>query len=156
MIIYNLIHLINLIWSPIFVKIICINSLSTEIRSPFKLCKTFFNFKTLEKPKKNTTNISKQAESAVANYLESQGHTTIERNHKTKFYEINLVSTIDNHIYFTEVNFHSNPNYGSGFDAITPTKLKQMISPLKATSNIITPNLNLLAHSSLPPPSPAT
>lgn len=75
---------------------------------------------------KNTTSIGHQAEQAVANYLENRGHTIIERNHKTYFYEIDIISTKDNYIYFTEVKYRKNSDHGSGLDIITPAKLQQM------------------------------
>lgn len=66
------------------------------------------------------------AESAVAFYLESQGHIIITRNFKTKTYEIDIISIKDNKIFFTEVKYRQNFQHGSALEQITPTKLSQM------------------------------
>lgn len=67
------------------------------------------------------------AESIVANYLRNQGHNIIARNHKTKFYEIDIVSTKDNKIYFTEVKYRKDSYRGTPLDMVTKKKLAQMI-----------------------------
>ncbi|MBQ3318711.1 ribonuclease HII [Candidatus Saccharibacteria bacterium] len=75
---------------------------------------------------KNTTKTGGRAESIVASFLESSGHEIIARNHKTKFYEIDIISTKDDKIYFTEVKYRKSAFHGSGLDAITPKKREQM------------------------------
>lgn len=100
--------------------------LTPEHRKSFEPCKTLSGFTTPTKPQKNTTNIGQSAEQLVADYLEQHGHTIVTRNHKTFFYEIDIISTKDDHIYFTEVKYRKSTLYGSGLDAITPTKLQQM------------------------------
>ena len=100
--------------------------LTPEHRKSFEPCKSLSGFTMSEKPKKNTTNTGQKAEQLVASYLTSNGHTIIARNHKTYFYEIDIISTKDNHIYFTEVKYRKSNTHGSGFDAITPEKLRQM------------------------------
>ena len=101
--------------------------LTPEHRKSFEPCKSLSGFVTsTTKPHKNTTSIGRQAEQAVANYLERQGHTIIEQNHKTHFYEIDIISTKDDKIYFTEVKYRQNTTHGDGLDAITPTKQRQM------------------------------
>ena len=100
--------------------------LTKEHRKSFEPCKTLSNFKTSKKQVKNTTLIGQQAESKVAGYLESLGHTIIDRNHKTFFYEIDIISKKDHHIYFTEVKYRKTDAFGSGLAAITPEKLHQM------------------------------
>lgn len=100
--------------------------LTSEHRKSFEPCKSLSNFKTPKTPKKNTTKKGQQAEQAVAHYLESHGHTIIEQNHKTYFYEIDIISTKNNHIYFTEVKYRTSSIHGSGLEIITKTKLNQM------------------------------
>ena len=100
--------------------------LTKEHRKSFEPCKSLSCFTTQTKPHKNTTSIGQKAEQAVASYLESRGHTIIARNHKTFFYEIDIISIKDNHIYFTEVKYRTNAVHGSGLDAITSSKLSQM------------------------------
>ncbi len=76
--------------------------------------------------KKNTTKIGTKAESVVADYLESQGHKIIARNHKTKFYEIDIISTKANKVYFTEVKYRKTESHGTALDQITSKKQQQM------------------------------
>ena len=71
---------------------------------------------------KNVTD-GRSGEDAAANYLEKHGHKIIERNWKTKWCEIDIVSEKDNDLYFSEVKYR---RHGNGLDAITPTKQKQM------------------------------
>ena len=100
--------------------------LTPEHRRSFEPCKSISGFRPTFKSQKNTTGTGHAAESAVANYLRSRGHRIIEQNHKTHLYEIDLISTKGNHIYFTEVKYRKNNYYGTGLDAITDSKLKQM------------------------------
>ncbi len=74
----------------------------------------------------STTAIGNKAESVVVEFLESQGHQIIARNHKTKFYEIDIISTKANKIYFTEVKYRKNESYGTALDQITNKKQQQM------------------------------
>ena len=100
--------------------------LTGEHRKSFEPCKSLSGFRSETKKRKNTTNTGKQAEQLVADYLESNGHQIIARNHKTYFYEIDIISTKGDHIYFTEVKYRKSNVHGSGLDAITPAKLHQM------------------------------
>lgn len=75
---------------------------------------------------KNTTAIGNQAEEKVAKYLTGKGHKIIARNYKTKVCEIDIISILDNKIYFTEVKYRKNNDFGGGLAAITPVKQKQM------------------------------
>jgi ribonuclease HII len=73
-----------------------------------------------------TKMIGDAAETEATNYLLKLGHTIIERNWKTKFCEIDIVSIKDKTIYFHEVKYRKNAQQGGGIAAITPTKLRQM------------------------------
>jgi len=66
------------------------------------------------------------AEEEVANYLARDGHEIIDRNWKTKYCEIDIVSQKDGTIYFTEVKYRKQPNQGGGVAAITKKKLDRM------------------------------
>ena len=73
-----------------------------------------------------TKQLGDRAENIVADYLKNHGHTIVARNHKTKFYEIDIVSTKDDKIYFTEVKYRKNQYRGTSLDMVTKEKLKQM------------------------------
>ena len=100
--------------------------LTPEHRKSFEPMKSLSGFITPKTPKKNTTSAGQKAEQLVANYLQSNGHQIIAKNHKTYFYEIDLISTKSDHIYFTEVKYRKSTLHGSGLEAITPTKHQQM------------------------------
>lgn len=70
--------------------------------------------------------IGDRAEDAAASYLETHGHEIIERNWKTKYCEIDIVSAKNDVVYFTEVKFRRQASQGGGVAAITPMKLDKM------------------------------
>lgn len=73
-----------------------------------------------------TKDIGDSAEDVVAKYLSKRGHDITDRNWKTKYCEIDIISQKDGVIYFTEVKYRRNANFGGGLDAITRAKLRQM------------------------------
>jgi ribonuclease HII len=73
-----------------------------------------------------TKKIGDAAEDEVANYLVRNGHEIVERNWKTKYCEIDIVSRKNGTVYFTEVKYRKKPDQGGGFAAITTKKLNQM------------------------------
>jgi len=73
-----------------------------------------------------TKQIGDRAEEAVAEYLRKNGHEIIERNWKTKFCEVDIISRKNDTIYFTEVKYRKNDRAGGGIAAITSKKLRQM------------------------------
>lgn len=79
-----------------------------------------------DKTSPSTTIIGRHAEELVAKHLETLGHTIIAHNFKTQSYEIDLVSTKDGDIFFTEVKYRQNDHHGSALEQVTPTKHRQM------------------------------
>lgn len=67
-----------------------------------------------------------QAEQAVAEYLARGGYNLIDQNWKTKWCEIDIIAEKDGCMHFVEVKFRTNHEQGSGYDYITPVKLRQM------------------------------
>ncbi len=74
----------------------------------------------------STKQIGDAAEDVVANHLEDAGHMILARNWKTKYCEIDIVSKKDDCLYFTEVKYRKNADYGDGLAAITSKKQRQM------------------------------
>ena len=74
-----------------------------------------------------TRKIGNRAETIVAKELFRRGHVILSRNHKTRRYEIDIISTKDKKIYFTEVKYRKDNSHGAPLDAITRTKYKQMV-----------------------------
>lgn len=75
---------------------------------------------------KNTTTIGQAGEEKVAEYLRKRGHKILARNYKTRFYEIDIISATEEHLYFTEVKYRQSGTHGSPFEAITRRKREQM------------------------------
>lgn len=73
-----------------------------------------------------TKQIGDAAENEAAHYLVQLGHEIIDRNWKTKYCEIDIVSTKDDVVYFAEVKYRKQSRQGGGLAAITPKKLRQM------------------------------
>jgi len=66
------------------------------------------------------------AEDSAASYLCELGHQILEKNYKTRSYEIDLISTDGKKIYFTEVKYHENPKNDDPLEQVTPQKLEKM------------------------------
>lgn len=97
---------------------------------------------------KTTRLIGDESETVAANELVRRGHTVLERNWKTKYCEIDIISAKGGVIYFTEVKHRRNSTGGDGFMAITPKKLNQMRFAAKLyahTNKIKDTDLRLLA-----------
>lgn len=73
-----------------------------------------------------TRAIGDASETAAANYLVRHGHEIIERNWKTKYCEIDIVSKKGDTFYFTEVKHRKDAKAGDGLAAITKKKQNQM------------------------------
>ena len=74
----------------------------------------------------STKNIGNKAESLVSEYLHQKGHKILFCNWRTKLCEIDIVSKKNGTVYCCEVRYRKSSNWGSGFDSITPKKLKQV------------------------------
>lgn len=68
----------------------------------------------------------RNAEEAVSLHLKKCGYKIIDRNWKTKSCEVDIVAQKNECVYFVEVKYRSTASQGSGFDYITPSKLRQM------------------------------
>lgn len=74
----------------------------------------------------SSTDIGRKAETAARVYLEMRGFKVLEQNWRLPKYEIDIIAQKDSVIHFIEVKYRANDGQGSGIDAITETKLKQM------------------------------
>jgi ribonuclease HII len=73
-----------------------------------------------------TREVGNASETVAANELVRRGHQVLERNWRTKYCEIDIVSQKGDTLYFTEVKHRRNDRGGDGLAAITPKKLQQM------------------------------
>ncbi len=91
-----------------------------------------FAKKETAKPKKRkakatpATTPGARAEAIVAEALRRKNHTIIARNWKTKYCEIDIVSSFNGVVYFTEVKYCRNTSNSRGLDRIDSKKLEQM------------------------------
>lgn len=76
--------------------------------------------------KTSNTASGQAAEQLVITYLESQNHTIIAHNYKAKTYEIDIISTLGDKIFFTEVKSRRDHKHGAALNQITPQKLDQI------------------------------
>lgn len=98
-----------------------------------------------------TTALGRRAEQIVAEYLLNKGHQIIARNHKTKFYEIDIISWKLDKIYFTEVKYRKNSAHGTPLEFITPTKHQQMRFAAAAYLKLVSNNFSLYKFANLQP-----
>lgn len=73
-----------------------------------------------------TRQIGDSGEDAAATELVRRGHEVLERNWKTKYCEVDVVSTKNGVLYFTEVKHRKDASRGGGMAAISDKKLAQM------------------------------
>lgn len=97
-----------------------------EHRRSYEPIKSMTGFTREEAIKKNTSRVGGRGEDAVAEYLMRAGHRLVAKNFKTPLYEIDLVTTCEEYIYFTEVKTRKNADYGGGLMAVDKKKLAKM------------------------------
>jgi len=73
-----------------------------------------------------TLDTGRKAEAAARTYLEMRGFHIIEQNYRRPRCEIDIVAQKDGVIHFVEVKYRATADQGSGLEAITPAKLRQM------------------------------
>ena len=73
-----------------------------------------------------TRQIGDKGEQAAADWLAADGHEIVARNWRTRYCEIDIVSVKDEVLYFTEVKYRKNDDFGDGLAAITTKKQRQM------------------------------
>jgi ribonuclease HII len=102
-------------------------------RTSFAPIAKLLNTQAISRPKSSvkttaitSKDIGDKGEDQACMYLEGMGHTVIHRNWKTKWCEIDVISKLQDTVYFVEVKSRRTSNAGKGYDAITATKLKQM------------------------------
>jgi ribonuclease HII len=76
--------------------------------------------------RETTRAIGNRSEQVASKYLEGKGHIVLERNWRTKWCEIDIVSKIRETYYFTEVKHRTKDGQGNGMQMINRAKLRQM------------------------------
>ena len=100
--------------------------------------KTATRLKTVAEPKNTSeqkiTNEQKTAtkqlgdrgEQVVADFLTAAGHEIVARNYKTKLFEVDIISRKNEVLYFTEVKYRSDHDFGEALDFIDKKKQQKM------------------------------
>lgn len=65
-------------------------------------------------------------EQVVMDYLEESGHEIVARNYKTKLFEVDIISRRRRALYFTEVKYRGDSDFGAGLDFIDQKKQQKM------------------------------
>ena len=73
-----------------------------------------------------TRQIGDKGEQAAADWLTARGHEIVAQNWRTRYCEIDIVSVKGEVLYFTEVKYRKNDDFGDGLAAITAKKQQQM------------------------------
>lgn len=73
-----------------------------------------------------TKQLGDQSEQVVVDYLESSEHEIVARNYKTKLFEVDIISRKNEMLYFTEVKYRSDHDFGEALDFIDKKKQQKM------------------------------
>ena len=82
--------------------------------------------KITNKQKTTTKQLGDRGEQVVVDYLVTAGHEIVARNYKTKLFEVDIVSRKDRALYFTEVKYRSDHDFGEALDFIDKKKQQKM------------------------------
>ena len=73
-----------------------------------------------------TRAIGDAGEQTAVDWLTADSHEIVARNWRTRYCEIDIVSMKEDVLYFTEVKYRKNDDFGDGLAAITAKKQRQM------------------------------
>jgi len=68
----------------------------------------------------------REAESLAAAWLQQRGFQILDRNWRTRWCELDIVARSDAGIHIIEVKYRARPDFGTGFDYITPDKIHRL------------------------------
>ena len=88
--------------------------------------KTTTEQKTTNEQKITTRQLGDRGEQVVVDYLEVSGHEIVARNYKTKLFEVDIISQKNEMLYFTEVKYRSDHDFGEALDFIDKKKQQKM------------------------------
>ena len=76
--------------------------------------------------KTTTKQLGDRGEQIVVDYLVKSGHEIVARNYKTKLFEVDIISQKAQMLYFTEVKYRSDHDFGEALDFIDKKKQQKM------------------------------
>ena len=77
-------------------------------------------------PRKGNSPLGKSGEDFAVRFLLQQGYKIIDRNFRSRFGEIDVVSLKDNCLIFIEVKTRFSKRFGNPFEAVTPRKIRKI------------------------------
>lgn len=80
-------------------------------------------------------------ENAACNYLESKSYKILERNFRKGYGEIDIIALDKQTLVFIEVKTRSSSRYGTPFEAISPSKLRNIIKGANFYKYVLHPQL---------------
>jgi len=69
-----------------------------------------------------------KGEDIAAEFLQKKGYKILERNFRKKYGEVDIIALHQNVLIFIEVKTRSSSQFGTGFEAITSSKLQSIIN----------------------------
>ena len=75
---------------------------------------------------KGNISVGQQGEALACQYLSRQGYRVIARNYRTKLGEIDIIAEEQGTLVFVEVKTRRGHQCGHPFEAVTPTKCRQI------------------------------
>ena len=88
--------------------------------------RSFRPVREIAEDKITTKQLGDQGEQVVVDYLEASGHEIVARNYKTKLFEVDIISQKAQMLYFTEVKYRSDHDFGEALDFIDKKKQQKM------------------------------
>ena len=88
--------------------------------------RSFRPVREIAEDKITTKQLGDQGEQVVVDYLEASGHEIVARNYKTKLFEVDIISRKNEVLYFTEVKYRSDHDFGEALDFIDKKKQQKM------------------------------
>ena len=88
--------------------------------------KTAAKRKITNEQKTTTKQLGDQGEQVVVDFLVAAGHEIVARNYKTKLFEVDIISRKNEVLYFTEVKYRSDYDFGEALDFIDKKKQQKM------------------------------
>lgn len=73
-----------------------------------------------------TRELGNLGEEKVAEFLASKGHEIIARNFRTKYFEIDIISKLDDSVFFTEVKYRKTAKFGEATEFVDRKKQEQV------------------------------
>ena len=107
------------------VREIAENKNTTKLKTATKL-ETAAEPKNTSEQKTTNKQLGDRGEQIVVDYLVKSGHEIVARNNKTKLFEVDIISQKAQMLYFTEVKYRSDHDFGEALDFIDKKKQQKM------------------------------